>query len=193
MNIKGLSIALLLLAGLMGCSNEQGVRDTKGEGYPVLFTLGGSTRAEQENTQPQMLGALPNEKNIVNLTFIAFSDESKRVVQVVSDGIQYTDPTKRELGGKFNLTYPGKYEIMAVANAEAGLLGDNLLGYSREAVDAIVTKKAPPVYGSNDFVMVSTAPVTVTITKGGGTQSPVNITLRRLAARFDIRDRKSVV
>lgn len=213
--IKYIIASVLLMSLLFACKqNEPKTPDTKDMDYPVTFSLAGGNagnalRAKEIHQSPA--ASYENERAIENLTVLVFDNDANTNSPAALEMVITDDQITKTNNGNttddaysksysFDIKRAGTFHIEVIANGYKQ--GDETSKKAFiEKVSAspltymdfkkIILDKELPTNGQKGFVMVSTDPTKVVITKkADGTADPCTVTnpikLRRLAARFDV-------
>ena len=173
---------LALLA--TSCANENVLQEVQPGNGTISFTLGGS--AKPKTTRATVTGE-DKESHIDNVLAVLFDKEAGFYKTVEANGI---------VDGKyeFNVERDGSYDIYFVANADADLKeklqsivpGTKITG-TENVLENITATQAPDV--DNQFLMLSTTRASVEKIAVKDTRDLGTISMKRLAARFDIVNR----
>ena len=166
---------------MASCANEDLTPDMHQGSGSVKFTLGGS--AKKKSTRATVADE-DKESNISNVLAVLFDKEAGFYKTVEANGVtngQY----------EFNVERDGSYDIYFVANADAALkaklegitVGTKITG-SDNVLETIIATQDPGA--DNEFPMFCTTPVSVDKLIVKDEKDLGTITMRRLAARFDI-------
>ena len=173
---------LALLA--TSCANENVLQEVQPGNGTISFTLGGSAKPK---TTRATVADEEKESHIENVLAVLFDKESGFYKTVESNGI---------VDGKyeFNVERDGSYDIYFVANADADLkeklqsiVPGTKITDTENVLETITATQAPDV--DNQFLMLSTTPASVEKIAVKDTRDLGTISMKRLAARFDIVNR----
>lgn len=188
-----ISVLLLLLLGFTSCSKERLNGPDKGERlatYPVSFSLQSALRAKEVNQAE--LAALDYEKKIKSLSILVFkNDAPKTFVKRISHDdmyMQWVNKNDFYEGATFDMGEAGTFILEFITNLDdADFYGQLKKGETtHDEYLKMVVKKSVPVNKEAGFVMTNPESISITTQKNTTPQQPIEVTLRRLAARFDV-------
>ncbi|MDE7438727.1 MAG: hypothetical protein K2M93_09620 [Muribaculaceae bacterium] len=182
MNITRVFSYLAGAAILMtSCANENFDTNQYSEKGTIRFTLGGS--AKKKSTRATVADE-DKESHIGNVLAVLFDKEAGFYKTVEANGVvdgQY----------EFNVERDGSYDIYFVANADSdlkaklqGITAGTKITDSDNVLETIVATQQPDA--DNWFLMLSTAPASVDKIAIKDERDLGTISMKRLAARFDI-------
>ncbi|MDE7438693.1 MAG: hypothetical protein K2M93_09450 [Muribaculaceae bacterium] len=166
---------------MASCANEDLTPDMHQGSGSVKFTLGGS--AKKKSTRATVADE-DKENHISNVLAVLFDKEAGFYKTVEANGVtngQY----------EFNVERDGSYDIYFVANADAalkakleGITAGTKITDTENVLETIIATQDPGA--DNEFPMFCTAPASVEDLIIKDEKDLGTITMRRLAARFDI-------